>query len=65
MNNQINIHKNFYSLNNIKHTHFNFQPRLIKYGQIIYSLRTIFIILPDSFETLKKKTQGLKHFYLK
>ena len=42
MNNQINNHKNFYSLNNIKPTHFNFQPRLIKYGQIIYSLRTIF-----------------------
>ena len=63
MNNQINNHKNFYSLNNIKPTHFNFQPRLIKYGQIIYSLRTIFIILPDSFETLKKKTQRLNIYY--
>ena len=61
MNNQINNHKNFYSLNNIKPTHFNFQPRLIKYGQIIYSLRTIFIILPDSFETLKKKNSRIKY----
>ena len=63
MNNHIYFKKNFYNSNNIKHKQINIQPRMIKYGQIIYSLRTIFTILPDSFENIKQNNHGFNIYY--
>ena len=59
----INLKKKFYSSNDIKPKNIYIQPRMIKYGQIIYSLRTIFTILPDSFEELKKFNHGFNIYY--
>ena len=59
----INLKKKFYSSNDIKPKNIYIQPQMIKYGQIIYSLRTIFTILPDSFEELKKFNHGFNIYY--
>ena len=59
----INLNKKFYSSNDIKPKNIYIQPRMIKNGQIIYSLRTIFTILPDSFEELKKFNHGFNVYY--
>ena len=57
MNKQINLKRSFFNSNCIsenRKNYFNIQSKLVKQGKIIYSLRTIFIILPESLKEIKK-----------
>ena len=56
MNKQINLKRSFFNSNCIsenRENYFNIQSKLVKQGKIIYSLRTVFIILPESLKEIK------------
>ena len=56
INKQINLKRSFFNSNCIsenRENYFNIQSKLVKQGKIIYSLRTVFIILPESLKEIK------------